>query len=297
MQSNGKSLEKRKPIPPSPQTVIPKRAASWSAFRELPLEEWPPTNRDEMPPLLMYWASLKAMYGGLRTNFNPFTSMKLLVTAALSLPPADKPKWHPEYFDLKSAAEARFFQEIFREFLMLITLFNKLKRLYGEETADRVTGRMAIPMSVPYLRQAFHPVERLDDIRPVLQQFSNYLKAYIGKDKAFEGQAFISEDGTELRLFVTKCAYVQVLRAYGLQAFAAKVCLADHVVFDTVLPNMVFSRKHTIGVGDSFCDHVMRLPIPGDQEHDPARYEDCYKVPDGIEAVSHWKKVFAKQHH
>jgi hypothetical protein len=209
------------------------------------------------------------------------------------MPPSDKPAWHPERFNLKSEAEAQFFEKIFREFLMLITLFNKLKRLYGEEVADRVTGKMAIPMAVPYLRQAFHPVDNLDTILPVLQQLSNYLKAYIGENRAFEGHAFISDDRTELRLFVTKCAYIQVLRAYGLRAFAAKSCLADHVVFDTVLPDMIFSRKHTIGVGDAFCDHVMRLPLPDDKERDPARYEDCDKIPDGMDEVLRWEDMFS----
>ena len=285
---------KRGRASPCYQEVIPERAVSGSVFQELPLEKWPPTNRDEMPPLLMYWASLKAVYGGLKTRLNAVSSMMTIAAAALSLPACDKPTWHPEYFNLKSAAEAQFFQKIFREFLMLITVFNKLKRLYGGDVADRVTGRMAIPMAVPYLRQAFHPVENLDDIHPILQQLSNYLKAHIGEDKAFEGHAFISEDRTELRLFVTKCAYIQVLRAYGLRAFAAKTCLADHVVFDTALPNLVFSRKHAIGVGDLFCDHVMRLPLPGDREKDSTRYEDCYKIPDGMEEVLRWEKVLAE---
>jgi hypothetical protein len=242
-----------------------------------------------MPPLLLYWTSFKAMYAGLRTRLNPLVALKLLVMAVLSLPGIDKPVWQPAYFDLKSEAETRFFAGLFREFRMLITLFNRLKRLYGVEAADSITGKMAMPMSIPYLRQAFHPVEHLDSIFPVLQQLSDYLRAGIGADKAFEGQAFIAEDGTELRLFVTKCAHVQLLRTYGLRSFASKVCLADHVVFDTTLPEIVFSRQHTIGMGDAFCDHVIRLRQPDETRQDPAQYEDCHKIADGMQEVLYWE--------
>ncbi len=61
--------------------------------------------------------------------------------------------------------------------------------------------------------------------------------------------------------------------------------MADHVLCDNVMPEIVFGRKHTIGVGDSYCDHMVRIRTPEEKENDESNYEDTYKAKYGARDV------------
>ncbi|MCP4136191.1 MAG: L-2-amino-thiazoline-4-carboxylic acid hydrolase [bacterium] len=269
----------------------PGLAVSGSIMREKDLSEWPAPTRKSMPPLLFYLGSMKAIFTALRKGTNFFKGSWIFLRSILWDSVFNKPVWHPEYFNLKSSAEEEFFKMIFKEFSLVITMFNSLKKSVGTEKADEVMGLAAIPITLPYLKQEFHPIENLTDILDVIRQLSNYLADYVGEEKGFEGKWFISDDRTEARLHVSKCAYIQVLKAYGLKSYAAFTCLADHVEFDSDFPNMVFCRKQTIGVGDSYCDHVFRIRTPEDCAVDEENYEDCYKIKGGREAVARYTHV------
>jgi len=57
---------------------------------------------------------------------------------------------------------------------------------------------------------------------------------------------------------------------------------------------VIFSRNYTIGAGDSYCDHTIRLPLNEDDKKEEADYADCLKVKGGRERVRHWEEVYKR---
>lgn len=200
-----------------------------------------------------------------------------------------RPVWRPEHFELSGPEEERHFRKIFSQITPLIVIFENLKRRYGEDRADEITARMAIPIALPYLLATFRPGTRIESIDDIRQLTADYM----GDGTGFEWTEEVSEDRTEVRYRFTKCVYIMILKAYGLHSFAGYSCLADHVVFDNVVPDVVFGRSHTLGVGDSFCDHCFRMRTPDDRERDESNYGDCHKVKyGGRDEVRRWEKVY-----
>jgi len=202
-----------------------------------------------------------------------------------------RPRLKPEQFEISGPEEERHFRKVLGEIAPLITIFDNLKRWYGEERADRITAKMAIPIALTYLVVTYRPGTRIETIDEMRQLNADYLGSGLG----FEWTEHVSEDGTEVRYRFTKCVYIMLLRAYGLISFAGYSCLADHVIFDNVMPDIVFGRNHTLGVGDTYCDHCMRLRTPDDVEEDEGNYGDCHKVRyGGRDEVRRWAKVYEK---
>lgn len=269
-------------------------AESGSEFRELKLEDWPQARRGTMPKPVSV-AGVMSIARVLIAEFGLLRGAWWFTKASIWDYLFHKPRWYPERFHFETKEEERFFRELFDELKYFIVLFNSLRARHGEFLADEITGKMAIPFWLPYLRQCFRRVDSMADIDPLVQQMSDYLADYVGDDKGFAGQVFVAEDGSEVRFHVTKCAHIMILRAYRLSRFAAHTCLADHVVFDNDMPELVFGRAHTIGVGDGYCDHVFRVRTPQTVEREDSDYGDAHKIDGARTTLRHWAEVLRQR--
>lgn len=248
------------------------------------------TPQRKQMPSVFNWIAIKTVAKVLFKETGFWTGMWIFLRTSFWDFIFNRPKWHPEYFELKDAKDEKHFKKIFKELLMVILIFDYLKKKYNEERANEITAQMAIPAGLPYLSGTFKSIKNLKDIDQVRQQMTDYL----GDGRGFEWTEEVSEDKTEVRYCFKKCVYIMILRAYGLKSFAGYCCLADHVIFDNVMPELVFGRKHTIGVGDTYCDHMFRIRTPKDQEKDESNYEDCHKVKGGRNAVQQWEENYKK---
>jgi len=59
---------------------------------------------------------------------------------------ANKPKWHPEYFDIKDEEEEQVYRKYFKLLAPIIMMYDNLQRQYGEYLADEKMANVAIPM-------------------------------------------------------------------------------------------------------------------------------------------------------
>ena len=251
------------------------------------VEKLPP-QRTKMPSVL--WPTIRAMQKVLISEVGFFKGSSIFLKAITWGNLFNKPQWHPEYFEFKNREEEDHFKGVFKELTPIIIVFFTLKKEYGESFASDVTGKMGIPISVPYQLEIFKPgirIKKIDDIRQLISDL-------LGDGKGHEWTEAVSEDQQQVRYHFTKCVFIVILRAYGLTTFAGNVCLADHVVFDNMVPDIVFSRKHILGGWDRFCDHTIKLRKPGDTENDESNYEDCHKVRFGRESVKEWEEYFTK---
>ncbi len=247
-----------------------------------------PSQRKKMPSVL--WPSIRAMQKVLIDEVGFFKGTSIFLKAITWGNLFNKPQWHPEYFEFKSREEENHFKGVFKEMTPMIIVFRTLKKNYGESFASDVTGKMGIPISVPYQLEIFKPGTRIAKIDEIRQLVSDLL----GDGKGHEWTEEVSEDQQQVRYHFTKCVFIMILRAYGLTTFAANVCLADHVVMDNMVPDVIFSRKHTLGGGDRFCDHTIKIRRSEDPETEVSWYEDCYKVQSGRESVKKWEERFIK---
>lgn len=202
----------------------------------------------------------------------------------------NKPKWHPEYFNFKNEDEEKIFKELFyKDCIYPLLIFQRLKRRFGEFLADEMMAKTSIPAGMSYLTKVFRPLVKVTHIDEIRQQMADY----IGEGKSVEWTEEVSEDGTEVRYRFTKCIQMQIWRAYGMKSFVGYCCITDHVCFDNLMSGLVFGRKHTLGVGDDYCDHTFWIRRPEDAEKDESNYKDCNKVKFGArDAVRHWAEIF-----
>jgi hypothetical protein len=262
-------------------------ALSKSGSKFIPAKKLSPQS-DKMPSVFN-WDSTKAVAKALIEELGFSKGLWIFVKSITWDGLFNKPKWHPEYFELKAPDEEKHFKKVLKQLFPVIVIFNNLKKEYGEDRAHEITAKMGISTSLPYLLTGFKPGTRIKHIDEIRQLLTDYL----GDGKGFEWTEEVSEDQTEVRYRFTKCVYIMILRAYGLDAFAGHCCLADHAVFDNVMTDVIFGRKHTIGVGDTFCDHIIRLRSPEDNEKDESNYEDCHKAGyGGREAVQRWEEHY-----
>lgn len=198
----------------------------------------------------------------------------------------NRPEWHPEFFEFKNKKEEKEFKKVFKELVPIIIIYNSLKDNYNEFFADKVMVKMAIPISVPYQVPIFEQgstIKKIDEIRQLVSDL-------MAESEAFEWSEEVSEDQQEYRICYTKCPFAMILRAYGLTVLAGNLCMGDHVVFDNLVPDVIFSRRHAIGVGDSFCDHTIRMRKSVEvEENDELKYGDAYKIPGGRELIQQWE--------
>jgi hypothetical protein len=202
---------------------------------------------------------------------------------------ANKPRWHPEYFEFADEEEEEVYKKYFKFLAPIIILYNNLKQHYGEFLADEMTANMAIPMQLALYPQ----FGWLPEDRTSIDQWRQVTANAFG-NKAYECTLWVAEDNTEFRMRWTKCVPVMIVKAYGLHVYAANVCLTDHVFMGCMAPGVIFSRNHTIGAGDSYCDHTIRLPINEDDKKEESDYTDCLKVKGGRERVHHWEEVYKR---
>jgi hypothetical protein len=203
---------------------------------------------------------------------------------------ANKPKWHPEYFGFANKKEEEVYKEYFNLMTPTIILYNNLKRQYGEYLADEITARMAIPVGLAIYPQFDWMPDDVTSIDQWMQVTANGFD-----NRAYQGRHWVSEDKTEWRMQWTKCVPVEVLKAYGLHAYAENHCLTDHVYLDCLAPEIIFNRTHIMGAEDSFCNHTIRLPLDKNDKKEEADYADCQKVRfGGRNSVRHWEEVYKR---
>ena len=186
-----------------------------------------------------------------------------------------KPKWAPEKFTLISKRQEIFYRKKFNENLPIIVLFQALAQEIGERKADRIIAQTLIPVVLDMMKTKYHPVENIESVEVWLRQARSYLGEEINKGKGFDGTLYVAEDKSELRLHVTRCANMEMLRKYGLTYTATALCMCDHITYHTVFPNLVFKRTHTLAIGDKFCDHEFRITKSTKLNYDEDNYSDC----------------------
>jgi len=181
-----------------------------------------------------------------------------------------KPQWAPEKFNLTSKRQEMFYRKRFNENLPVIVLFQALSREIGEREADRIIANTMVPVVLDMMKTKYHPVENIDSMEVWLRQARSYLGEEIRKDTGFDGTLYLAEDKSELRLHVTRCVNMEMLREY-------------------VFPNLVFKRTHTLAIGDKFCDHEFRIKKNVIPDHDEDDYSDCNR--SGMrEFVREWEE-------
>jgi L-2-amino-thiazoline-4-carboxylic acid hydrolase len=260
-------------------------AKSGSKLEEV--EMLTPRGEERMPSIS--WPVMNASTKSLFRQTGALWGMGLLLKANTWDMIANKPKWHPEYFEFGDKEEEEVYKKYFKLLAPTIILYNNLKRRYGEYLADEITANMAIPIQLAiYPQFGWMPEDRTD-----IDQWRQVTADAYG-NKAYECTQWVSEDKTEFRMRWTKCVPIMILKAYGLHSFAENACLVDHVYMGCLAPEVIFSRTHTIGAGDSFCDHTIRLPLSEDDKKEEADYADCLKVKGGREAVRHWEEVYKR---
>ena len=202
-----------------------------------------------------------------------------------------RPEWHPEWFDLPDEKIADHYHKIFKELAPFISSFRSLKDEHGEARAQEICAKLAVPSSVPYLAKVFHRNDNITDIEDLRQELADYL----GDGEGFEWTEEVSDDKSEVRYHFTRCVYIEILRAYGMTSAAAACCYCDHIIFDNITPELYFRRDHCKGVGDSFCDHDIRVRTPEDTAEDDLRYGDTDRADfDARALIQQWAENFAE---
>jgi L-2-amino-thiazoline-4-carboxylic acid hydrolase-like protein len=202
----------------------------------------------------------------------------------------NKPKWMPEKFNIESKKRELFYKKKFNEYLSFIILFYNLRKIIGEDEADRFMADQMLPIILDMMKLRFNPVNEITSVETWLEQARDYLGVEIEKDKGFEGEIYLAKDRSEMRFHVTRCAAVQIIREYGLKYTAAALCMGDHITYHTVFPNLIFKRSHSLSVGDRYCDHEFRLRTMEDPVIDEINYGDCNRIPGMRELVRTWEE-------
>lgn len=200
----------------------------------------------------------------------------------------NKPRWHAEKFSFTSEKEAMRYKAVFDELVIMIILYNNLNRKYGEEFADKLTAKLGVPCTLPYAVKFFPKLEKVSDIDEVRQLISDFH----GEGSGYVLSEMVAEDKSEVHYCYSKCPHTAILNSYGLHAFSGYVCITDHIVFDNLMPGIVFSRSKTLGVDNDHCNHKFRIRKEDDIQ-DESNYEDCMKVMyDSRDVINKWGDIY-----
>ena len=255
---------------------IADRSESGAHWETLSFEQWASSMHSESKPYkikpLNYLRTVKQEF---IRNLGPQKGKRIFYMAILWDFLFLKPRWAPEKFTLTSKKQEMFYRRKFQENLPVIVFFQALAREVGEREADRIISNTMVPVVLDMMKTKYHPVENIDSVEVWLRQARSYLGEEIKKDTGFDGTLYIAEDKSELRLHVTRCVNMEMLREYGLTFTAAALCMCDHITYHTVFPNLVFKRTHTLAIGDPFCDHEFRIKRNAMPNHDEDDYSDC----------------------
>jgi hypothetical protein len=267
---------------------IPHRSESGSEWESFSFEQWGTRMQSEGKPYkikpLLYLRSVKREF---TDKLGVKKGKQLFYKAILWDLIFKKPRWAPEKFNFSSKRQEMFYRKKFQENLPVVVLFNALKRVIGEKEADKIMANTMVPVALNMMKTKYHPVENIDSVEVWFTQARSYLGEEVEKDKGFDGTVYLAEDKSELKLHVTRCINIEVLRAYGLFFTAKALCMCDHITYHTIFPNLTFKRSHTIAIGDKFCDHEFRVK-QSMKPHDEDDYTDCNR--SGIrEYVREWE--------
>ena len=232
---------------------------------------------------------IKGVYHVLSEDLGKPTAIKLILKIFLWDMMLNRPHWEPNRFTFKDESEEIDYKKKYEELIFVIILFEKLKVKYGREKAIELTAKCAVPPSVINLDASFKSIPDMADIDQFRQQMADFLGDGNGSDWTEK----VSSDKTEVHYKFTQCAYVEILRAYGLSSAAASICYCDHIFFDNAMPELYFKRDHCIGIGDIFCDHVFRIRTPDDANENILRYGDTEKADfDAKGLIEKWTKNY-----
>lgn len=249
----------------------------------------------------MAYDTLRVMYKYLSKEIGKFSTITILLKSWLVDLLFNPPKWDPAKFTFSDKAQEALFRKKFNtDGLYLIPVHNNLKRKFGEQKANEILFRVTIITGIPFLSKVFKPIPGIKHIDEFRQQMTDYL----GGVYTDTMEEYISEDGTEVRYWFNRCPHIEIWKAYGLDGLACGACMADHLVFDNIIPQIVFSRTKTIGVGDSYCDHVYRIRQSYEKEwlddyidsKQEKRYLDAYKITryKARNEIRKWRHHFIK---
>lgn len=200
----------------------------------------------------------------------------------------NRPQWMPDRFKLYGKNQEMFYRKKFNANLTVLVFFRALAGKIGTADADRIIANTLVPIVLDMMKTKYDPVEKIDSVETWLKQARGYLGREIEENSGFDGTLYLSDDKSELRLHVTRCVNMEILREYGLIYTAAALCMCDHVTYHTVFPNLVFKRSHNLAIGDKFCDHEIRIKTDNKPSHDENDYSDCIRA--GLrEFVREWE--------
>ncbi|WP_425448247.1 L-2-amino-thiazoline-4-carboxylic acid hydrolase [Dethiothermospora halolimnae] len=225
----------------------------------------------------------------LGNEIGKLTAIIMLLKSFIWDPIFNRPVWKPELFDLPNDEVKEVYQKKFEDLTPFICLFTRLKKKYNKDKVQIIMAKLSVPASVPYLGKTFKAKPNITDIDEFRQDMTNYLGNGIG----FEWTEKVSLDKQEVVYRFTRCAYIEILQAYGMDYAASMVCYCDHIIFDNNTPELYFSRNHCKGVGDSYCDHHYKIRKLIDDENNDKRYGDTEKAPyDAIKIIKDWEKNY-----
>lgn len=245
--------------------------------------------------------TLKVMFKYLSKEIGKFNTFILLLKSWTIDLIFDPPKWDPGKFKLDSKEREELYKKKFKiDGLYLIPVHRNLTKKYGEKKANEILFRVTIIAGIPFLANVFKPIPNIKHIDEFRQQMSDYLGGIYDDIK----EEWISTDGTEVRYKFHRCPHIEIWKAYGLHGLACGACMADHVIFDNNIPQIVFSRTSTISLGDKYCDHAFRIRLPQEEEwfdtleqstpEQEKRYGDAHKIPKykAREEIRKWRHHF-----
>jgi hypothetical protein len=248
-------------------------------------------SKNEKMPTLLYLNSIGTLFKQLSKHVGFFRGPYFLIKAATFGNMFHRPKWDPRLFQYKNKKEKKHFKEKFQEMVIIIILYNYLKKKYGKKKADEITVNLAFPYSLPILNNRLRSYRNIKTTDEIL----DLLGGFLGDGLGFEYDVYVAEDDSEGAFRFKKCVYVMILKAYGMQAFAGHCCLADHVIFDSIFKNLIFSRKHAIGVGDDYCDHTFIINTKKKFKKLDEDFNDADKAGfKGRERIHKWVKGYKK---
>lgn len=207
----------------------------------------------------------------------------------------NKPKWHPEYFNLTSKKQEELYKTVFKKATFFFILFDILKVKYGEVKADETIAKVINPATLSYMKKVYKPVENCRGIGSWWEQSVDYIGDLPEDNLGLDGAVYLAEDMSEIKWHTTRCATAEVFRAYGLKLTMSHMCMTDHITYHTFFPGVMFKRTNCIGAGDTFCDHHAWTKLVQDVGNEETQYGDCDHFDGGYEYVRYWEK-YAKSY-
>ncbi|MCK8060250.1 MULTISPECIES: L-2-amino-thiazoline-4-carboxylic acid hydrolase [unclassified Fusibacter] len=271
--------------------ISQKCSVSGSTWDKIDFLDWATNNKVQGEPynidMMKFLKQLKkSIQGRFGKQYGGYIFFKSIVWDMVF----NRPKWRPEMFNLDNSERTKFYKAKFKEFMPFIILFNNLQNKMTAIEADRFIAAQMMPLTLDMMKSRFHPVKEIDNVEVWLKQARDYLGDEVEKNKGFEGKIYLAKDKSEMRFHVTRCSNMEILRNYGLKFSAAALCMADHITYHTVFPNLIFKRCHSISVGNEYCDHEFRIRTTEDPIMDEKNYGDCYTVEGIRELVREWEE-------